>query len=230
MRNWAHYRYEMLRVWWWIKPRARKFFDDLLPFRPTIERNGRVSYSAKLEGWRKNILIRNGAWVRESAWLSCLDEKSTIEIGERTLIMPYAKLVANGGFIKIGRDCTIHSFDVLYGFSGGLTIGNGVRIATQVGIITGNHLFDDLTKPLMEQGASSKGITIGDNVWIGHGVSVLDGVTVGANAVLGAGCVVTKDIEPDSVCVGVPARCIRKRGPGKTDEVPAELAGPGVVA
>jgi acetyltransferase-like isoleucine patch superfamily enzyme len=223
MREWAHYRYELLKCWWWLKPRAKKLLDDTLPGRPSIERNGHVSFRAKLEGHRKNIRVRNGASVRELAWLNCMDADAFIEIGGKTLIMPYAKLVACEGFIKIGRDCTIHSFDVLYGFSGGLTIGNGVRIGTHVAMITGNHLFDDPALPILGQGQTSKGITIGDYVWIGNGVSILDGVTIGANSVLGAGCVVTRDIEPDSVCMGVPARCVRKRGEPRKASQPTSL-------
>lgn len=190
---------------------------NCLPSRPNVDLHGRVSFRAKIEGFPKRIHVHEGAAVRESAWLRCLDEQASIEIGTGTLIMPYAKLVASQGSLIIGRDCTIHSFDALYGFAGGLTIGNGVNIGTHVAIISGNHVFDDMTRPINEQGSTSKGIRIEDYVWIGNGVSVLDGVTIGSNAVLGAGCVVTRDVAPDSVCVGVPARCIRKRG-----ELPAK--------
>jgi acetyltransferase-like isoleucine patch superfamily enzyme len=213
MKVWSHLRYELLKCWWQIKPGVRKVFDDILPGRPKIERLGRVSYRAKIEGHHKNILIRAGACVREGAWLSCQDAGSSIEIGERTLIMPWSKLVAGeNGSIKIGRDCTVHSFDVLYGYAGGLQIGNNVRIGVNVSVISGNHGFDDPSSSPNEQGGTSEGIIIRDNVWIGAGVIILDGVEIGAGAVLGAGAVITKSMPPNSVCLGVPARAVRRRG------------------
>lgn len=212
-RDWKHYRYELLRCWWWFQPRAMKLLNDLLPGRPNIERNGRVSFRAKIEGHRKNIHIRSGACVREQAWLNCLDAGSSIEIGEGTLIMPYAKLVAGeNGSIKIGRGCTVHSFNVLYGFTGGLQIGDNVRTGVNVNMISANHGFEDPTLSPNDQGGTSQGIVIHDNVWIGTGVILLDGVEIGENAVLGAGAVVTKSMPANSVCVGVPARAVRQRG------------------
>jgi acetyltransferase-like isoleucine patch superfamily enzyme len=183
-----------------------------LPGRPTVEPGGRAALRAKYEGHTRNILVREGARVREGAWLTCADAASSIEIGSGTLIMPWAKLMAVGGRIEIGRNCSMHSFDVFYGFAGGLKIGDNVRIGVHVCLIPSNHLFDDLAQPMGEQGASSLGIVIEDDVWIGAGVRVLDGVRVGRGAVLGAGAVVTRDVPPNAVAVGVPARCIRQRG------------------
>lgn len=212
-RDWKHYRYELLKVWWWFHPRFTKLLNDLLPWRPNVERGGRVSFRAKIEGHRKNILIRSGACVREQAWLNCMDETSSIEIGEGTLIMPYAKLVAGfNGKIKIGRGCTVHSFNVLYGFTGGLTVGDNVRTGVNVNMISANHSFEDPTLSPNDQGGTSEGIVIRDNVWIGAGVIIVDGVEIGESAVLGAGAVVTKSMPANSVCVGVPARAVRQRG------------------
>jgi acetyltransferase-like isoleucine patch superfamily enzyme len=213
MKYLSHCRYELLKCWWWLQPRVRKVFDDTLPWRPRIDRLGRVSYRAKIEGHRKNIRVRAGACVREGAWLSCMDAGSFIDIGERSLIMPYAKLVAGAdGSITIGRDCTIHSFDVLYGYTGGLRIGDNVRIGVNVSVVSGNHGIEDPTRSPNDQGGSSKGIVIGNNVWIGAGVIILDGVEIGDGAVLGAGAVVTKSMPANSVCLGVPARAVRQRG------------------
>ena len=200
-------------LWFRARQRAVKMLNDALPGRPSVALTGCVSFRAKIEGHAKNIHVAAGARVREDAWLNCIDATSRIEIGSGTLIMPYAKLVSGfGGFIKIGRNCTIHSFDVLYGFTGGLTLGDEVRTGTNVTLISSNHNFDDVTRPMHEQGFTSRGIVISDNVWIGAGVIVLDGVTVGPNTVLAAGCVVTKNVPESSVCAGVPAVVKRRRG------------------
>jgi acetyltransferase-like isoleucine patch superfamily enzyme len=64
---------------------------------------------------------------------------------------------------------------------------------------------------VLEQARTSRGIVVGDNVWLGAGSSVLDGVTLGRNVVVGAGAVVTSDLPDGSVAVGVPARVVRAR-------------------
>ena len=213
--------YEIRRFLRRLRRWIEQFLNDRLPNRPVVEPGAVVSFRAKIEGHAKNIRVRKGARVRELAWLNCMDAGSSIEIGEGVLIMPYAKLVAGfNGKLTIGRGCTIHSFDVLYGFTGGLTLGEEVRTGTNVTMISANHNFDDLTRDIHKQGYSSKGVTIGDNVWIGAGVIILDGVTIGSNTVLGAGTVVTKSMPSDSVCVGVPARVARRRGETLPSEQP----------
>ena len=141
------------------------------------------------------------------------DDISFIEIGSGTLIMPFAKLVAaDRGFIRVGRGCTIHSFDVLYGFSGGLTIGNNVRIGVNATFVSGNHRTDDPAMGPNEQGGSSLGIEIGDGCWIGAGAIILDGVHLAPKSIVGAGAVVTKSYDRRVCLAGVPAKPMSKRG------------------
>jgi acetyltransferase-like isoleucine patch superfamily enzyme len=99
--------------------------------------------------------------------------------------------------------------------TGGVTIGNHTRIACHTVIVASNHNFDDVTKNIHEQGVNAKGVVIGNDVWIGAGVRILDGVHIGDHVVIGAGSVVTKDIPENAIAVGVPARVIRKRGEQK---------------
>ena len=66
--------------------------------------------------------------------------------------------------------------------------------------------------PIQEQERTGKGITLGDGVWLGAKVTILDGAAVGRDAVVGAGAVVTKDIPPRSIAAGVPAKVIKTRG------------------
>lgn len=171
---------------------------------------GDISLDAHLDGIRSNMTIRKGARVRRDAWLSCLDEKSTIEIGERTGVSPYVKIrVQNGGYVKIGTNCSIHSFSVIYG-DGGVTIGDRCRIATHVVIVPNNHNFSDPTKDIYDQGITRKPIAIGNDVWIGAGAIILAGVKVGDHSVIAAGAVVTEDVPERAVVGGVPARIIKR--------------------
>lgn len=136
----------------------------------------------------------------------------SIEIGDNTHIDDFVVLeTRRGGSIKIGSNSGINAFSVVYG-AGGVTIGNNTRIASHTVIVASNHMFDDRTKNIYEQGVSKKGIVIGNDVWVGAGVRILDGVHIGDHSVIGAGSVVTRDIPENSVAVGVPARVMRSRG------------------
>lgn len=129
--------------------------------------------------------------------LVCLDsgvivrthDGGQVEIGEHTYIGPYSSLVGHGK-IKIGRDC---------------------RIASHCSICAHNYNFNEATTVIREQGINFKGITIEDDCWLGSGVRVVDGVTIAKGSVIGTGAVVTKDIPPYSIAVGVPAKVISKR-------------------
>jgi galactoside O-acetyltransferase len=74
-----------------------------------------------------------------------------------------------------------------------------------------NHVFDDLQRPIREQGITAQGIVIEDDVWLGAGVTVVDGVTIGRGSIIGAGAVVTTDIPPYSIAVGIPAKPVKDR-------------------
>ena len=115
-----------------------------------------------------------------------------IEIGEHTYIAPYTCIVCCGK-IKIGKDCLI---------------------ASHSSICAHNYNFRETNKKIREQGFNCKGITIEDDCWLGSGVRVVDGVTIGKGSVIGAGAVVTKDILPYSIAVGVPAQVISKGDKG----------------
>jgi len=120
--------------------------------------------------------------------------------------------------IEIGDNVSLNEFCYLHGI-GGLKIGNNVRIAPYVCIYTHNHKFDDRSKLIVEQGLEKKPVVIEDDCWIGSNVIILAGVKIGKGSVIGAGSVVTKDIPPYSVAVGVPAKVIRKRGERASEDM-----------
>ena len=176
-----------------------------------IGKNINLGKQVTFSGYLKNIKIGSSTSIGSHVTIICTDKKSTLEIGDKTIIKPYAMLMTHaGGAIKIGNNCSINPFCVLYGH-GGLVIGDNVRIATHCVFIPANHNFDDLDKPITEQGLSRRGIKIGSNVWIGANVTVLDGCEIGDGAIVGAGAVVTNNVAENTVVAGVPAKLLRYR-------------------
>ncbi len=133
-----------------------------------------------------------------------------ISIGKHSIIFDNAMLLTYKGKIIIGDYCTVNPFTILYGH-GGLTIGNGVRIAAHCVVIPSNHNYENPDLPIYLQGHIKKGITIEDDVWIGANCTILDGVIIGKGSIVAAGSVVTKSVEPYSIVAGVPARVIKRR-------------------
>lgn len=132
-------------------------------------------------------------------------------VGKKTRISSFVKIKVTYGFIRIGENCTINSFCFIDADKGGVKIGDNVLIGPHVGIHGSNYNYELRDIFIINQKIVSKGIRIEDDVWIGSHSTILDGVTIGKGAVIGAGAVVTKDIPPYSVAVGVPAKVIKVR-------------------
>jgi maltose O-acetyltransferase len=108
----------------------------------------------------------------------------------------------------IGEGCEINE-NV---FIQGAHIGRDVLIAPNVSILTTTHNYLDPNIPIKHQGDSSPQVPrIESDVWIGRNAIILPGVIIGQGSVVGAGAIVTKNIEPFSVYGGVPAKFIKKR-------------------
>lgn len=133
-----------------------------------------------------------------------------VSIGKNSVVRSWSVLNAWSGEIRIGEHCSVNSFVHISG-NGGVYIGNNVLIATQCVLVSANHIYEDPDRLICEQGESRKAIRIGNDCWLGAGAKVLAGVEIGEGCVIGAGAVVTQDIPPYSVAVGVPARVIKSR-------------------
>lgn len=168
-----------------------------------------------------NIRLARGVYLDQGVYLHACP--AGIDIGENTIVMHHAELhvynfrsLPHAG-IRIGRDSLIGEFNVIRG-QGGITIGDRVYTSPLVQLAAVNHVFDDPTRPFVEQGITAQGITVEDDVWIGAGAIVADGVTIGRGAVVAAGAVVTRDVAPHTVVAGVPARVMRTVGDTRPDQ------------
>lgn len=165
----------------------------------------------ELAGWG-DVSFGAEVYVAGSAGVFC----SRLVLGDRVYIGGNAYVT---GDLEAGADSTINPFAVV---RGRVTLGAAVRIGAYSSLLAFNHGFAP-DQPVFKQPHTSKGIVVGDDVWIGSNVTVLDGVRVGAHAVIGAGAVVTKDIPDWGVAVGNPARVVRDRrgDPSPTISTPA---------
>ena len=112
--------------------------------------------------------------------------------------------VSLGAKTVMGQECTISAFQHV-------SIGRECVIADRVMMIDFDHGMVEVDRPVRLQGIYKRDVNVGNNVWIGYGACILRGVTIGDNAIVGTSSVVTKDVEPNAVVGGVPARVLRMR-------------------
>ncbi|MBR8835804.1 MAG: acyltransferase [Stigonema ocellatum SAG 48.90 = DSM 106950] len=136
--------------------------------------------------------------------------RGKIEISARTQLCHGVILDCWGGSITIDENVFVGPYTVIYGH-GGVRIGKSSLIATHCRIVSSNHTIPDKNSCIRSEPDILLPVAIGEDVWLGAGVTILGGVTVGDGCVVGAGAVVTKDLPPYSVAVGVPAKVVRTR-------------------
>ncbi len=135
--------------------------------------------------------------------------------------------IHNGVFIGRGTILTCHNGDIILednvniGFNcvisslSRIVIKKNHLMAAFCYLVGGDHESDRTDIPVLFQGRSSKGIQIDENVWLGAGVAVLDGVTIGRDSIIGAGAVVNKNIPDYAIAAGLPAKFMWDRRKGK---------------
>lgn len=158
-----------------------------------------------------------------------LMELESIEIGENVFIAPQARLFAEpgrtiviGDGARIAADCVLHGpltigahvsinhHVTMDGGRAGIRIGDHSRIAAYATLYAFNHGMD-ACQLVREQPVSSRGISIGADVWIGAQAGVVDGVQIGDGAVVGMNAQVVHDVEPYAIVAGNPARAVGRR-------------------
>ena len=152
-----------------------------------------------------------------------------INIGKNCQIKDDSAILAGNGVVIIGDNVVLHENVLVRTFGYNISIGEGTTInrntcilsqcsigkncsiAPNVVIVGANHNFSDRERLIKEQGSSSKGIIIGNDVWIGANATILDGVTIADGCVVAAGAVVRSSVLANSVVGGVPAKVIKER-------------------
>ena len=157
--------------------------------------------------------LRREAFVRWPVHGNVLEalREDRLRVGPGTLLEPGVWITApDTARVHIGAG-TFLNLNVMVAAADLVEIGDHCMFANGCFVTDANHRFDDPDTPVPWQGFTSKGPTrVGDNVWCGANVVVTSGVTIGERCVIGAGSVVTTDLEPFTIAAGAPARAIRR--------------------
>ncbi len=158
--------------------------------------------------WQLRNCTSVGAWTRVTGRIH-VNNQGELIIGERVQILarfvPSIFVVLPGGRLEIG-DRTMLNYGADIAATKSVVIGRDCLVGTHV-IILDNGFHDLVDRHKMPE---ARPVTVEDRVWIGNRVTILPGVTIGHDAVVGAGSVVTGDVPPRSVVAGNPARVLRQ--------------------
>ncbi len=161
----------------------------------------------------RNIKVGNNVLIDDNCVLDAKgDGTGGITIGDNVMIGRNTIIATKNGRIEIGDNSNIAT-NCRIGTTSSLKVGKNVLIGGYTYITAGGeHKSDRTDIPIIAQGEGvSRGIVVDDNVWIGARVTVLDGVTVGRDSIIGACALVTRDIRAFVVAYGVPAKVVRSR-------------------
>jgi acetyltransferase-like isoleucine patch superfamily enzyme len=137
----------------------------------------------------RGATLRVGRWAWIGHGCKVRVHEGEVEIGAKTVM---------------GQDCTISAYQHV-------SIGRECIVADRVMLIDFDHGVTEVDRPIRLQGIYKRDVRVGHNVWIGYGVCILRGVTVGDNAVIGTSSVLTRSFPANAVIAGVPARILRMR-------------------
>lgn len=211
---WRLFKYELVTLFCMPTPGMLGFGLRQLFLPRILRRQGKGAV------WNRNVTLRHPhkisigrrCVIEEYCSLNAQgDDQSGITLGEEVLLGRGTVLGTRNGTIEIGDYSNIGA-NCRLGTTSRIRFGKHVLLAANCYIGGAQHKFDRLDLPIMRQGYDSKGgVVIEDDVWLGAGVMVLDGVTIGTGSVIGAAAVVTRDIPPYSIALGIPAKVVGSR-------------------
>ena len=187
-----------------IKVRLFYYIDFVLSFFPgyfgRIVR--RISIKPRVKKCGKGLILGTGVTITGH---------DNIEFGNNVSIMSRSYLHADHAVLRFGNNVSINSNTCLDATGGEIVIGDNVLIAQNVVFRASDHGYENVDIPIIQQKSNGGKILVGDGCWIGANSVITRNVTIGEHSIVGAGAVVTKDVESFSIVGGVPARLIRKR-------------------
>ena len=173
-----------------------------------IGSNVKVQHSYQLSAG-KNLILDDNVTVNALS-ANGIIMGDHVSIAKDSILFCTGVIAQKGTGITIGDRTGIGARAFLAG-QGGITIGSDVITGPNLQVFSENHNFSDLSLTIKEQGVTKQPTAIGNNCWIGGGVSILAGVTIGDGCVIAAGSVVTKSVAANSIVAGVPAKVIKSR-------------------
>jgi acetyltransferase-like isoleucine patch superfamily enzyme len=160
--------------------------------------------------YRRKISLGKLVFIGSNSFINAYS-RDGITLGNRVTIREYGYIQGSsspknpGEGLKIGDNVYIGPRSN-FGIGGEITIGAATMIGADFTVVSENHSFDQ--NGISPTSVTRSGIIIGKHCWIGHRVTILDGVVIGDNTVIGAGSVVTKSFPAGSRIAGVPAKCL----------------------
>lgn len=163
----------------------------------------------------RRLRLGRGVTLEDDVKIDALSREG-VALGDHVSIGRFSVIECSGVITHLGRGFQMGANSNLgdynfVGAAGGVRIGANVLIGQGVRFHSENHLFSRTDLPIKAQGVSHQGIVVEDDVWLGSGVILLDGVRVGQGAVVAAGSVVVKDVPAYAVAGGAPAQVIKYR-------------------
>lgn len=162
---------------------------------------------------KKNIKLGKNVTIENNVVLDgyC---KNPLKIGNNSKIGAFSEVSCTSHFSKFGQGFELGNNSgvgkfAFFGSSGGIKIGNNVIMGEYVSFHSENHVFSNPDMLIKEQGVTSKGITIGNDVWVGAKATFLDGSVIGNHCVVAAGSVVKGEFPDNVVIGGVPAKILK---------------------
>ena len=159
----------------------------------------------------KRLFKKCGRNLRIDSGVTILGFQNII-VGDSVSFMKNSYIYAHDdGVLEIGDNFTLNSNSQLGASFGKIVIGDNCAIAPNCVLRASNHNFSNPNIPFREQGHTYGEIVLEDDVWVSSNCVITANTKIGKSSIIGAGSVVTKDVEPYSIMGGVPAKLIRKR-------------------
>lgn len=158
----------------------------------------------------KNLILDDNVSINALS-VNGIQLGDNVSIARDSILFCTGVIAQKGTGIVIGDRTGIGARAFIAG-QGGVTIGSDVITGPNIQIFSENHNFDDAALTIKEQGVTKQTTVIGNNCWLGGGITILAGVTIGDGCVIAAGSVVTRSVPPNSVVAGVPAKIVKTRG------------------